>query len=212
MVIETMAKSQRELSSLWGLAIMNMIFGGLAMAFGVSIGVQNIFSMVEAQSILFPQIAYVVLGLLAAAVSIRWLVSSAEVLDGADELRDEYSKKKEGLDEEGLAGLIAKMMAYYRENKPTIKTMMLISRIAGGCFLISGTFSLALAITNVMTGIPQWDMLTQVLGTALSYAIAAACFAIPHFFGKYSKIWDYRLEETAKAEKEFKAQIGEASE
>lgn len=127
------------------------------MAFGVSITVQSIFPMIDAQGIFFPQIAYVVLGFLAAAVSIRWLVSSAEVLDGADELRVEYSEQKQGVNEEGLAGLIITMMAYYRENKSTIKTMVLISRIAGGCFLVSGTFSLATALASIMAGAPPMD-------------------------------------------------------
>jgi hypothetical protein len=134
---------------------MNIIFGGLAMAFGVSITVQSIFPMIDAQSILFPQIVYVVLGFSAAAVSIRWLVSNVEVLDGTDELRVEYSKRKQGLNEEGLASLIIKMMSYYRENKSTIKTMVLISRIAGGCFVVSGTFSLATALASVVAGVPQ---------------------------------------------------------
>ena len=209
MVTETMAKVQHELNSLWGLAIISIVFGGVAMAFGVSIGVQNIYPMVQAQKILFPQVAFVVLGFLAAAVSIRWLVSSAEMLDSADDLRVDYSEQKKNPNEDGLAGLIAKMMGYYRENRPRIKAMMLISRIAGLCFVISGAFSSGTAVVNLMSGVPQADVIIQVIGAAVSFAIAAASFAIPHFFGKYLEIWDYRLEETAKAELEFKRQIGE---
>jgi len=53
------------------------------------------------------------------------------------------------------------------------------------------------------------DLLTQVSGAAVSFAIAIASFVIPHFFGKYSKIWDHRLRETVKAEKMLKRQLGE---
>ena len=209
MVTETMAKVQHELNSLWGLAIISIIFGGIGMAFSISIGVQNIFPMVQTQTLLFPQAAFVVLGFLAAAVSIRWLVSSAEMLDSADDLRVDYAEQKKSPNEDGLAGLIAKMTGYYRENRPKIKTMMLISRIAGLCFVISGAISSTTALINVTSGVPQADVLIQVIGAAFSFAIAAASFAIPHFFGKYTKIWDYRLEETAKAEKEFRRQMEE---
>jgi hypothetical protein len=211
MVTETMAKFQRELNSLQGLSIINIVFGGLAMSFGIAIGVQNILSLVQAQSLLLTQLVLATLGFLSTAISMRWVVSSAELLDSATDMKDDYTeKKKTGLDDESLTGLIVKMTAHYRENKPTIKTMMLISRIAGVCFLISGAFNLATALTNVMTGVPQLDVLTPIIGAGLSFTMATASFVIPHFFSKYSQIWDYRLKETAKAEKELKKRIEEA--
>jgi hypothetical protein len=213
MVTETMAKFQRELNSLQRLSIINVVFGGLAMSFGVAVGVQNILAMVQAQSLLLTQLVLVTLGFLATAISLRWVVSSAELLDSTTDMKDEYTeKKKTGIDDEGITGLIVKMMVYYRENKPTIKTMMLISRIAGVCFLISGAFNLATALINFMSGVPQLDVLTSIIGAGLSFTMAAASLVIPHFFSKYSKIWDYRLEETVKAEKELKKRIEESEE
>jgi len=43
----------------------------------------------------------------------------------------------------------------------------------------------------------------------ISLAIAVACFVIPHFFSKYTAIWDRRLDGAAKAEEELKRQLGE---
>jgi|GEM_PF-540342 len=209
MVTETMTKFQRELKSLHGLAVMNMVFGGIALSLAISIGVPNILTLVEAQNLLFPQLALVALGLATSAISLRWLISSAEILDGADDIKDDYDKKQADLDDEGLTGLIVKMIAYYRKNKPTIKTMILISRIAGGCFLISGTFNLATAVTNMVAGVPQWDLLIQTLGAVVNFAMATASLTIPHFFAKYSETWDYRLEKTTKAEKELRRQLEE---
>jgi len=78
------AKVQRELNSYQGLVILNIVFGGLAMAFGISFVVQSI-SMVQAQSLLIPQVALVVFGFVAAGISIRWLISSVELLDGVSD-------------------------------------------------------------------------------------------------------------------------------
>lgn len=209
MVTETVAKFQRELNSLQGLSIMNIVFGGLAMSLAISIIVQNILALTKAQSLMLPEVALVVLGFVVAAISIRWLVSSAELLDGAADLKDEYSEKKAGLDEDGLTGLIVKMLAQYRENKHTIRAMMLVSRVAGVCFLISGAFILETAMSSITGGAPTGEMLLQVLGSGFNFAMAAASLAIPHFFGKYSEVWDIRLEESAKAEKELGKQLGE---
>ena len=209
MVTETVAKFQRELNSLQGLSIMNIVFGGLAMSLAISILVQNILALTKAQSLLLPEAALVALGFVVAAISIRWLVSSAELLGGAADLKEEYSEKKAGLDDEGLTGLIVKMLAQYRENKSTIRAMMMVSRIAGVCFIISGAFILATVTGSVAGGAPAWDIMLQVLGAAFNFGMTAAGLAIPHFFGKYSRVWDIRLEESAKAEKELGKQLGE---
>ena len=209
MITETIAKFQRELNSYQGLAILNIVFGGLAMSFGIGIGIQNIFALVQAQNLLLPQLFLIALGFLATVISMKWLVSSAELLESVTDMKDDYSKKKTGLDEENLTGLIINMIANYRENKPIIKAMMLISKIAGVCFLISGVFNLAIVVTNIIAGASTWELLVQALGPVFSFAMATACLVIPHFFGKYSKIWDYRLEETVKAEKEFGRQLKE---
>jgi hypothetical protein len=210
MITETEAKFQRELNSFKGLVILNIVFGALAMALAIAIVVQSILALIQTQSLLLPEIALVPLGFVVAAISIRWLVSSAELLEGVEDMKEDYQRNKNTLDEEGITAQIVKMMAHYRENKLTIKTMMLISRIAGGCFLISGGFSLATAVINAMAGAPIGDVLIQLLGTGFSFAMATASLTIPHFFGKYSKIWDYRLKETAKAEIELSRQLEEA--
>lgn len=201
-------KLKQEINSFVGLTFSNIVFSALAMAFGISILVPNATAIVEAQSILFPHFVVVIIGFLAFAFSIKWLVSSVEMFETSIELKEDYTKNKT-VDEEAQTGLVVKIMAYYRENKPTIKKMMLISRIAGACFLISGAFTLTTLVINAAVGIQLMELLTQVSGAAISFAIAAASFIIPHFFGKYSKIWDHRLQETAIAEKELKRQLGE---
>jgi len=207
MTTKTALKFQRELRSLNALAIVNIAFGGIAIAFAISIGVQNILTLVKAQSLLLPQLIIGILGFLAFGISLRWLLSSTEILDGATDIKDDYEKKKANLTDEDLTGLIVQMTAYYRENKQTIKKMMVVSKIAGVCFLISGAINLTTILVSMISGAPQWDMLLQAMATAVSFGIAVASIYITHFFGKYSSTWDYRLEETSKAEKEFEKQL-----
>jgi hypothetical protein len=57
------------------------------------------------------------------------------------------------------------------------------------------------------SGAPQWDILIQAAATVINFGMAIASIYVTHFFGKYSSTWDYRLEETSKAEKEFEKQL-----
>jgi hypothetical protein len=208
MGIKTSEKLKQEVNSFASLALINIIFSAVAMGLGISIIVPNITSMVTTQSVLFPQIILVVIGGLAFVFSIKWLISSAEMFEVSDELKGDYKKNKT-LDEEAQTGLIVKMMAYYRENKSTIKKMMWVSQIAGFCFLISGAFTIITVVINASTGVQLMDVWTQVLGAFINFAIAIAGFIIPRFFGKYTKIWNKRIEKNAEAEVEFKRQLGE---
>jgi hypothetical protein len=208
MATKTSEKLEQEVNSFVSLALINIVFSAIAMALGISIIVPNIISIVTTQSVLFSQIVLVVIGGLAFVFSIKWLISSAELFEVSDELKEDYSKNKT-LDEEAQTGLIVKMLSYYRENKPTFKKMMLVSQIAGVCFLISGVFNLITPVINTSTGVQLMDVGTQVLGAFINFAIALAGFIIPHFFGKYTMIWDKRIEKNAKAEVEFRRQLGE---
>jgi hypothetical protein len=208
MATKTSEKMKQEVNSFVGLTLINIVFSAVAMGLGISIIIPNITSMVTTQSVLFPQIILIVIGGLASVYSIKWLISSVEMFEVSTELKEDYTKNKT-LDEEAQTGLIVKMMAYYRENKPTIKKMMWVSRIAGFCFLISGAFAIITAVINAITGVQLMDVWTQVLGAFINFAITAAGFIIPHFFGKYTKIWDKRIEKNAKVEIEFRRQLGE---
>ena len=208
MATKTSERLKQEVNSFVGLTLINIVFSAVAMALGISIIVPNMTSIVTTQSALFPQIVLVVIGFLASVFSIKWLISSVEMFEVSTELKEDYAKNKT-LDEEAQTGLIIKMMSYYRNNKPTIKKMMWVSLIAGFCFLISGTFNLITAVINATTGVQLMDLGTQVLGAFINFAIAVAGFIIPHFFDKYTKIWDKRIEKNAKAEVEFRRQLGE---
>jgi hypothetical protein len=208
MATKTSEKLKQEVNSFVGLTLINIVSSAVAMALGISIIVPNITSIVATQNVLFSQIVFIVIGFLASVFSIKWLISSVEMFEASTELKEDY-KKNINLDEEAQTGLIVKMMAYYRENKSTIKKMMWMSRIAGLCFLISGAFAIITVVINSSSGVQLMDVWTQVLGVFINFAIAIAGFIIPHFFGKYTKIWDKRIEKNAKAEAEFKSQLGE---
>jgi len=199
MITNTAQKLRRESNSLLGLAIINIVSSAMVLAFGSSALFPNIITMFNAQSILLPELAWAILGGFAFAIGIRWLVTTAEVLEISEQLKE---GSKNNQDEDALTGVIVDVMANYREKRGTIKLMMMISRIAGLGFLIAGIYSI---VTATITGGANFPLLLA--GVIPNFAIAAAAFIIPHFFSKYRQIWDSRLKETEKAEKLLEQQL-----
>ena len=209
MMSVTINKFQRELRSLYALAIINIAFSGLAMAFGVSTSIQNIFTLIASKELMLYQIPRTVIGVIAFGVSLRWLISSAEILNEADEIRDDYEEKRENVSNEVLTGLIVQMTSYYRQNKTKIKKLQVVSAVGGICFLISGTLTLVNILPSLMMESSLWIITFQILGVALIFGIGIAGLLITHFFNKYSSTWDYRLRKSADAEKTLEKHIEE---
>jgi hypothetical protein len=196
--INTAQKLRRESNSLLGLSIINLVSGAMVIAFGASTLIPGILQMVENQTILLSQLVYAFLGVLAFIVGVRWIVATSEVLEIHEQLKEGSEKAQ---DEDSLTAVIVGAMANYREKRGTIKAMLLISRIAGVCFLIVGIYTLvSAALTG---GIALW----MIAGAIPNFAIAVAAFIIPHFFSKYQQIWDNRLKQTEKAETLFEKQL-----
>jgi len=207
MTTEVMNKFQRELRSFYALSTVNIVFGGIAMALGISIGVQNILALVEARNLLLYQLALALIGFFAFGISLRWLLSGTEILDGVTDIRDDYKKKMAELDDENIASLIVKMMAYYRDNRPIIKKLSLLSKIAGICFFVNGSMLLVDTANSIMFGASVNHIILMAVATILDFAVGASGIIVPHFFKKYSSIWEYRLEQSARVERELDKEL-----
>jgi hypothetical protein len=207
----TVQKLQQELNSLLGLLIINLLCSGLALAFGAYFLMPNLIQIATTLTIQIDQVGLVILGGLAFAIAIRWLVSTAELIDVQDDLKTDLRgyKEKQTLNDETLTALIVKMTAAYRENKPTLKRMMTISKIACALFALGASAAVIGAIAGALTGTPLWNTSLMLVNAAICYGVAAAAYIIPHFFGKYAAVWDARLDGADKAEVQLQKMLGE---
>ena len=207
----TAQKLQHELNSLLGLSIINIVCSALALAFGVYFLIPNLLSVATTQTVELSQVGLMILGGLAFVVAMRWLVVTAQIIDIQSELSTDLAqhKKNNTLDDEALTGLIVGMAAAYRENKPTLRLMMTISRVASVCFGIAAVFALGSVLSGFVSAAPLWESMAQASNAAVTFAMAAACYIIPHFFRRYSAVWDERLKQTEKAEAELNKVLGE---
>lgn len=201
METETFDRLEREMMSLYALIIVNIVGAGIAMSLGVATGVNNLIPMMSNGRILPLQTAVTGLALLGFVFAINWLIPSAQLFSGFDDLREEFKDHPEKADDEAMTQAIVRNMAFYRENKPTIEKLRLGSRATGAFFLLSG----AAAVLNLLTMGPvePVSLLMRVVGTLLCIALGLVGVYSPHFFAKYNKTWEQRLMGSAEAEKKL---------
>ncbi len=225
-------KFGRELDSFFSLTIVNVALSGIAMALSISLIVANLAEAIEISiqggvvtigPITIwpaPQFFLAIFAFIAAALALRWLIASAEILSDVDDLRDEYKASSKpgwtGGGTEGaaqgsdaLTSLIVKTMAYYRSRKTAIRRLSLLSRAGGLIFIASGIWQ---AYNGLMSagapGVGAFELALITVAVALNFAVGVAGVMIPRYFSRYSAIWEYRLSESAKAEEELSKTIG----
>ena len=192
-----------ELQSFFVLCLMNLVFGGLAMAFGIQFIVTAVLAMEEAGTFLWFPVFQVLLGWAAAVVGLRWILSSAKISRGVNEIRREYRAMEGPLSDEILTSLIVRMMTHYRENWKAIWRMNLISTLGGAVFLVLG-------VVNIVDGLLAWYyplgyfylpvFLAPFLAGAINLTIGVVSLRFSSWVRRYARAWDHRLIEASHTE------------
>jgi hypothetical protein len=192
-----------ELRGFFALAVMNIVFAALTMAFGISIVVTQVFPMLEAGEIQIASSAYLLLGGIAAIVGLWWLPKSAEVLGDVADIREEVHALNDRVNDDESLRLMIGMMALYRDRKETVQRMVLISRVGGAIFLLSGVFNLIrfiMLVTRMGSAMDTFALSLGIIGMGITVGMGGAALLISFLFGKYSAAWEARLAESTRAE------------
>jgi len=198
----TEKKIKKEMKHFMALNVMSLAFGAMAMAFAIATITTNVFALTKTISNIYLILISLVIGFIVAYFSLRYVISTAEVLSTFDEIQDvEVDEKNQT--RETLTEHIVKLMAFYRDEKPQIIRMMLVSKIAGICFFANALIQTAILAFNLYSGIA--DMVPAVGGILVSIVMGMVGFFLPFSFRKYAMCWDERIQLSAEAEKKIVA-------
>ena len=197
---DTEIKIKKEMRHFMALTVMSIAFGGIAMALAISSITTNAFALTTTISNIFLNIPLIAIGFIVAYLAIRYIISTVEVFDKFDEIQEDELGEKNRTSEK-LTERIVKLLNLYRDEKPQIKRMILISKIAGVCFLVNALLQTAILIFNLTTGTAE--VIPAVGGIIVSIVMSAVGFFIPSSFRKYSVCWDERLVRSIEAEKKI---------
>jgi hypothetical protein len=197
-----------ELNSFFALVILNITFGALAMAIGVSFMVTAVLGLAGAQIPLPLRIIAGSFFMICFGLGFMWVLTSARILKGITGVRREYRKQREPVPGEILTGWIVRLMANYRENKKTISWMILICSLGGGTYLVLGILNIIQGITPVEGALDIWTRVLPFAAAAINLTIGLASLLSGYYLSKFSKTWDRRLEEVERSEDTLKKTLG----
>lgn len=206
---ETHFRLTREIRHFYLICILNIVFAALAMAFGVNYIVA---------AVLGPETGFTSPGIrmLTAAVAmvcfglgISWLISTIRIFEGIEVINDRLGAEGASITDEQITCLIVRMLAHYRDNRKTIRTMIRVCTLGGCGFFVLGIAtsleSLIISSDGIAFTINNPLIIPAML---LTLGIALASLVSSYFFSKFAKVWDLRLGEIEESECTLKKKLG----
>ncbi len=208
MNLDNRKKFNVEIRSFLGLTIINLVFGALAIAIGVSTVVNNIQYLMELSEISIIPSILVCIGGFVFLLGLYWIISSVEILDGITDITEEYKNFKGRITDDYFTSLIIRMMAQYRSNKTIIHRMVFIGRIGGHICIIAGIIEILFTLYNLNLSYITLDNLISIVGSVITLLLGFAIIIIVRYFNRYTKIWEKRLSDSNKTEKALQNAMG----
>lgn len=209
MPTENLARFKSELNSFFALILLNLVFGAMAMAFGMQFIVASVLGLNAGQGPEGIRILIVALSMVFFGLGLSWVVFSARVLKGVTLIRREFRRHKGPVPDETLTCWIVRMTAHYREHRKTIRHMILVCTLGGFCFLILGLLtSLESFSIGPTSGTFALNNYLLILSAILTLGVAVVSLLSSYYFTKFSDAWDLRQDEISRSEHELAEQLG----
>lgn len=190
-------------------SVFNLTFAGLAIASGLAYIVAEVFGltldpMIARFPVLFSTIAMIIFGL-----GIGWLLTTARVFEGIVIIKGKLESEGGTITDERLTCLIVRMFAHYRDNRKTIRTMILVSILCGVCYLVFGISACLEFLDSIGTGgeltLHAYLLIPSILVIG---GIAFASLLSSYYLSNFAKTWDRRLHEIDESECALKKTLG----
>jgi hypothetical protein len=208
MTTERLARFKKELDSFYVLILINVAFGSIAMVFGIQYMVESTLGLTGEQSAVLRVLAYAI-AMIIFGLGLSWVVSSRKILKGLKGIRTELRIRREPVTDETLACWIVRTITHYRENRKTIRTMILICVLGGFCFLTLGVIgSLEFVSIGLSSGTFTLNGYLVILPAILALGAAVLSLASSFYFRKISRAWDLRQGEIDRSECELAEKLG----
>ena len=198
-----LARFRSEIRHFYIIAVANIVFAALVMAFGISVLVGEAGSMYETFSTaqyLFYSPVVLFVALVAVLTGLRWILTSIGVFEGIEAIKGDLDGMGGDVPDEALTRLIVSMLAHYRDNRATIRTMILVCTLGGVCSFLLG---LAVGLEHLSVsadGISFTINNYLVIPSLLTLCVALVSLASSYYFSRFAKVWDERLDEIEESE------------
>lgn len=200
---------RRELNTFFGVTLLNVVFAAQAIALGIAYVVAAVIGTTEVPADPALRVLAGALALACFGLGLAWVRSSARVLRGVTSIRRSFRGRPGPVSEEALTGGIVGMIAHYRENRSTIRTMVRVCTAAGfGLLALGVVVGLESASVSLSGGSVTLNGPALISSALLALGIGLVSLLSSYYFSRFSRVWDLRLEETARSEERLKSAMG----
>lgn len=200
MTESTLSQFKDELNSFFMLVLLNMVFGALAMAFGMQYMIRAVLGLPLEQTAPVLRVLAGIISMIGFGLGLMWISTSVKVLKGMKGIRRDVRAHEGPVPDETLTVWIVRMMAEYRENKMVLPWMITISRLGGCVFVALGTVNILQGISAGQAGVTGLDGVFPYVAAVINLTIGLVTIAVSIGFHQYSAAWDLRLDESARNE------------
>ena len=143
----------------------------------------------------------IIAGVITVFAGIGWFRASIRIAEGIRPIREKAAEWGDAVSDEELTSLIVSLLAYYRENRDALRTMVIVCTIGGLCFLLLGClYGLEYLSITGNGGEFSEDAFFMIPVLLLMPGIAIVSLCSSLYFSKFSRIWDFRIKETEHSE------------
>jgi len=186
-----------EIRHFYLIAVANIVFAALVMAFGISVLVGQAVSMYET----FSTALYVIyspvillIALVAALTGFSWLLTGVRVFEGIKTIKDDLDEKGREVSDEALTRLIVSMLSHYRDNRAIIRTMIVVCTLGGVSSFLLGVLGslefLSVSTDGIVFTLNNYLVIPFML---LALGVALVSLTSSCYFSRFAKVWDERI-------------------
>ena len=201
MNIDAFSRFKSEINSYFALVLLNMVFGAMAMAFGMQSAVALLTGVSGMQAGVILKAGIMALSAIIFGLGFCWVLLAARTIKDVAPIRREFRRHKGPVPDDTLTCWMVRTTAGYRGNRRTIQAMVMVCTLGGVCFLILGLLnSLELYSPGLTSGQVTVNTLLLVPAALLTLGVAVVSLGSSWYFSKFSKIWGSRTDEIARSE------------
>ncbi len=208
-MITALERFKTEITNFYVVSLLNIVFSALAIAFGVQYGVTAITGTADISDTIAIRILTGMVAMISFGLGISWLLATIRVFEDMESIREILCSKKEIVSEDLITCLIVRMLAHYRERKQMIRSMIRVSLIGGGCFIIFG-IEAGLDIFWSLSGGSGMTIQTIVslIGMILMLGVGSASILSSLYLRRFTRVYDRRLHEIDASECTLQEKLG----
>ena len=191
----------KEVRHFFRISILNIVFSALAIAFGISYLIMAVLGQTEGIQSPALRVLTGVLAMVSFGLGLSWLLSTIRIFEGVEEIKGDLDSLGGTGTNEQVTCLIVRLLAHYRDNRETIRRMILVCTTGGWIFFLLGIASSLEALTITATGGSfSLDAIRLIPPVLVTLGIALSSLYSSYYFHRFSTTWDRRLHEIDESE------------